>query len=342
MDIYFKTHIRPSVVFDTYWYFASQRQEIFMKRVADRDPPWTDDPILEKHKFTNAYRASDRVSQYLIKSVIYNGKFSIEDTVFRILLFKLFNKIETWELFEDNFGVITYKDFNVRQYSQVLDRAFRCKKTIYSSAYLMPAAPSLRRGTRKHVTHLMLLEKMMEDGLPQRIADAKTLKQVYELLLDYPSIGPFLAYQYAIDLNYSAHLKFSEMEFVVAGPGAKDGIRKCFVSTGGITESELIKWVTERQQEEFVKRGIKFDGLWGRALQLIDIQNLFCEVDKYARARHPDIKGISGRTRIKQRFSPKSELPNPWYPPKWKINGSIGKSISDRTIEHHREQFKFV
>jgi hypothetical protein len=29
--------------------------------------PWTSDPIIQVHKFTNAYRAADRVSQYLIK-----------------------------------------------------------------------------------------------------------------------------------------------------------------------------------------------------------------------------------------------------------------------------------
>src|SRR5258707_9985183 len=39
-----------------------------------------------------------------------------------------------------------------------------------------------------------------------------------------------------------------------------------------------------------------------RRLQLIDCQNLFCEVDKYARVAHPNIAGRTGRTRIKQKF----------------------------------------
>ena len=41
-------------------------------------------------------------------------------------------------------------------------------------------------------------------------------------------MAAFLAYQYLIDLNYAAGLGFSEMDFVVPGPGARDGIRKCF------------------------------------------------------------------------------------------------------------------
>ena len=39
-------------------------------------------------------------------------------------------------------------------------------------------------------------------------------------------------------------------------------------------------------------------------MQLIDCQNLFCEVDKYARHAHPEVRGISGRTRIKQSYRP--------------------------------------
>ncbi|RZJ85424.1 MAG: hypothetical protein EOO20_20105, partial [Chryseobacterium sp.] len=57
-------------VYNSYWKFAALRQEVFFKR-ADADPlPWTDDVILCNYKFTNAYRAADRVSQYLIKEVI--------------------------------------------------------------------------------------------------------------------------------------------------------------------------------------------------------------------------------------------------------------------------------
>ena len=32
-------------------------------------PPWTSDPILLRYRFTNAYRAADRVSQFLLRRV---------------------------------------------------------------------------------------------------------------------------------------------------------------------------------------------------------------------------------------------------------------------------------
>ena len=66
--------------------------------------------------------------------------------------------------------------------------------------------------------------------------------------------------------------------------------------------------------------GWTFAGLRGRPLQLIDCQNLFCEVDKYARAAHPEVAGISGRTRIKQAYRRDTAPLTAWFPPKWGLN----------------------
>jgi hypothetical protein len=50
---------------------------------------------------------------------------------------------------------------------------------------------------------------------------------------------------------------------------------------------------------------------------------LFCEVDKYARVAHPHIAGLTGRTRIKQKFEPIWIPIEFFYPPKWKLNEKI-------------------
>lgn len=89
--------LKVTPVFDTYWRFATLRQNLFMSRVLGAPPPWTQDPVLVKHRFTNAYRASDRVSQYLIRNVLYKGEQIPDEIFFRTLLFKFFNRIDTWE-----------------------------------------------------------------------------------------------------------------------------------------------------------------------------------------------------------------------------------------------------
>jgi hypothetical protein len=163
---------------------------------------------------------------------------------------------------------------------------------------------------------------MLADSLPNQLAHCNSMKQAFEMLLSYPLIGEFLAYQLVTDLNYSELTNFSEMEFTMPGPGAKDGIRKCFSSLGGLSEIDIIKQMADRQDYEFERLGLDFKDLWGRPLQLIDIQNIFCEVDKYSRVKHPHLPGISGRTRIKQKFRANNNPISYYYPPKWKLSVS--------------------
>jgi hypothetical protein len=327
------SHLSPlklTAVYDSYWKFAAERQNIYFRRLTNEPGPWTTDPVILAHKFTNAYRASDRVSQYLIRKVIYRDDLSSSEpeVLFRTLLFKLFNKIETWELLEHFFGEITYANYKFEHYDHVLSQAMRAGGRIYSAAYIMPPGGSSFGYTAKHQNHLKLLEKMMADNLAGKLGKMRRMQTAFELLLSYPTIGDFLAYQFVTDINYSEITDFSEMEFVVPGPGARDGIKKCFSDNAGLNEAELIRLMADNQEAEFERLNIDFKSLWGRKLQLIDCQNLFCEISKYARVAHPEISGVSGRTRIKQKFTQTGNLETPWYPPKWGINEKILASFS--------------
>src|ERR1700730_17834130 len=73
-------------VYESYWKFAALRQEAFFNRVRGKSLPWSLDPVISRYKFTNVYRAADRVSQYLIKKVIYNPSLSSDpdEILFRI------------------------------------------------------------------------------------------------------------------------------------------------------------------------------------------------------------------------------------------------------------------
>lgn len=319
-----KTKPKPSIVYNTYWEFISKRQDIFFKRLNNAKYPWSDDNILNDYKFTNVYRATDRVSQFLIKNIIYNGSQEPNELFFRTILFKIFNRISTWELLEQELGEISLKNYSFKVYDKLLLEVLKNKEPIYSPAYIMASGKSIFGKEKKHQNHLLLIEKMINDKLPYVLQECTSMKDVYALLLSYPAIGEFLAYQYTIDLNYSNLINFSEMEFVKAGPGAKDGITKCFTSLGDYNYEDVIKMMVDNQEMEFEKLEIKFQNLWGRNLQLIDCQNVFCEVDKYSRMFHPEIKGVSQRTHIKQKFKMQNkEHLNYFFPPKWGINNSF-------------------
>lgn len=309
---------KPSALYDVYWRFAAERQAVFNRRRRGGSGPWTTDPILRVYKFTNAYRISDRVSQFLLSDVIISGSQSPREVFFRTLLFKFFNRIDTWEFLRKSLGVISLKAADFPYLERALSVAFEKGQKIYSAAYIMPSGGRNSNFGRKHQMHLALLKKMLDQSLPERIEECKSMRSAFAQLRAFPTIGDFLAYQYVTDLNYGPLIDFSEMEFVCPGPGAREGLRKCFVDFGDYDEPGLIEYVALRQDEEFARLGLVFERLGNRPLQLIDCQNLFCEVAKYTRVSHPEVLvGGNGRKRIKQRFKPNHSPIKFLFPPKW-------------------------
>ena len=148
-----------SEVYDCYWRLAVERQAVFFRRFRCESSPWTDDSVLGTYRFTNAYRASDRASQYLIRNVIY-----------------------------------------------------------------------------------------------------------------------------------------------------------------GFTDAELIRIAAESQEQEFERLGLSFETLWGRRLQLVDCQNLFSEIAKYARIRRFQRSGLETGIKGIRKFTASSQSLKLFYPPKWKLN----------------------
>lgn len=306
-------------VYDLYWYFACERQNIFWKKINGESLPWTDDPILQKYKFCNSYRVNDRVSQYLLKNVIYNGKkYSDETMLFRILLFKLFNKESTWELLLNNFEDITLKSFSIKEYSKVLENAISNGIKIYNDAYISCATKAFGCA-RKHDNHLALLKKMfIEDKMQNKIVNCKTMEEAFNIIKGYPLIGNFMAYQLVTDINYSEVVNWKEDEFTIAVPGSLRGIRKCFIDRGKMSNEDIIRYMYKHQDEEFKRPNLTFKRIGNRSLQPIDCQNIFCELDKYCRQALPNLK--SNRKKIKKHYVPKKDKIEYIYPPKWDLN----------------------
>lgn len=313
--------------FRYYFLFMEKRMNIFWARYNNEKYPWTDDNILLHHKFTNVYRVCDRVSQYLIRNVIYNKNakdMSEEDTLFRILLFKVFNRIETWEYLESEIGELSLKSFDQFKISKLLSERI-ASKPIFSSAYLMTGSHSdYLLFPSKHERWLnMINNKFIKEKLFNKIIKAKSLKEIFEILSSCPFIGDFLAYQYTIDFNYSEVINFDENSFVKAGIGAIRGLKKCFQNANEYDSDYLIHYTQENLQKYRVKYGYttEFENLFGREPTLIDLQNCFCETDKYLREKMPELK--VDNIRIKQIYRRSTNNIDYFFPPKWGINDKI-------------------
>lgn len=303
-------------VYDTYWKTAAERQEIFFKKLANSPLPYTDDPIFQNYKFCNVYRASDRVSQFLIKDVIYKKSFEPKDTLFRIFLFRLLNRDETWIALEKILGQIDLKNFGFESYSKAFEKIKLNKKIIYGNAFIL-CANKVFGYQKKYQNHLALLEHVFcKSNFFEELLRAKSLKELFGKLKTLPLIGNFMAYQIAIDFNYSEVFDFDENDFTAAGLGAIRGIKKCFLDTEGKSSEYVVKFMVENQEKEFKRLGLDFKNLYGRQMHAIDCQGWFCETDKYCRVRFPELK--SQRVRIKAVYKPSGGKIEYFFPPKWK------------------------
>ncbi|TFK53460.1 hypothetical protein OE88DRAFT_1676654 [Heliocybe sulcata] len=308
--------LKVSPVFDTLFLWMAERDAIRRKRVAGEPAPWTDDPILARYRFTNVFRVFDRTTQYILKNVINRGSRALNECAFRVMLFRTFNRISTWELLQAGIGPLTWRSFDVDTYAEVLGEAAESGIALYASAYIMPA-PQLGM-KRNYENHLILLRQMMQEDLPKRLQKVKHLENAHEMITSYPSMGDFTAFQLLLDLNMMPHYGFSEDTWVSCGPGSASGLRKIFGDGVKGIESAAMAYLRDTQHEHFKRLGITEPPSLrpGRlGVSLVDLEHSLCECDKYSRVKHPNIKGK--RTAIKAMFRAQSgrltaDLPERW------------------------------
>lgn len=320
----------PNDNFLHYLYWMCERMNIFWRKYNGEQAPWTDDDILRNFKFTNVYRCLDRVSQYLLSRVIYNGKeYEPEDMFFRILLFKHFNKNETWDLLEKEFGDITYET-GLENIAKFLDKVVDSGDTIYGNAYIVNCFfyqyPQYKHitGMSKHRAHFRIFEdEIFQNGHLYDFLEAKTFEDLYWVFKNMKIYGDFTAQQYCIDLNYSPLFNFSENDFVITGPGSLKGIGWTFDGASGKRYDYVgtIKWVHdnfERLMGDFCeKTGMKWNPLpWEPVPTLTNLQNCFCETSKFAKGLGASFN--KGRNeRIKHTYEKSPKKIEFVFPPKW-------------------------
>jgi hypothetical protein len=154
---------------------------------------------------------------------------------------------------------------------------------------------------------------MIEQGIPAKALAAASLDEIAALLQSFPRIGDFKSGQFALDLNYGPHLRLPVGTFVIAGPGARSGIDRCFAAHGK-RYNQVIRLVCQYQDDcSLAAVGSKVPRLQGQAPAPITVQNWFCELFKYLRGGSKNKYSVPAGT-IKP-------LPEPILPPWW--HGSI-------------------
>lgn len=319
---------KPNANIILFLHFVIERQNVFMRKASMEQHPWTDDPLLTKHKFTNVYRFLDWESQFLIREVIGDDNRSSIDTAFRILLFKTLNLSTTWQRLESELGEINFTT-SLKAIEGVLDRMAENGEKVFSSAYLQASnfvqRPEYRYliGERKHHQYLTVFGKELF-SLPMlmELLATSTLEKLCTLLQTVNGVGNFMSYQFAQDLNYSKHFQHDMSSHVEEGPGSIRGVKRCFPTGKNTDFKGILKWVHTNLDELMAEHGMagEFRDFNGHRMGLPDVQNCFCESDKYMRGMGLEVEGVSGKT-IKQKYDGRKRRTIDKYvaPPKWGI-----------------------
>jgi hypothetical protein len=243
-----------------------ERQEIWWRRnKLNQQPPWTKDPILANYKFTNVYRELDRASQWLIQNVLLDTKNTLEDLLFKILVFRFYNQAET---FTGKHAVQMphYKTFDSEwlwaqtvQYRELVGNP-------WSSAYFknpMGYAPPgwNKPGKLRDDVYCNTVIKKAHSLIPQLAYAFRTSsnpKKFIDLFEQIPTVGTFLSHEFYVDFCYiTKYTKFNfkcdEDDFTNVGPGASVGLRLIFPSLKPKDQMEGIYWLRDLAPEYLQK-----------------------------------------------------------------------------------------
>lgn len=262
-------------------YWITERESIRLKKEAGEPLPWTDDEILQRYRFTNVRRMDDRVSRWLLDNW-YLPNYDHPNALIACALARFFNLPFTLEQ-------IGYPlQWNPERVRRIVRYHQRRGRTVFNGAYIVRGNEGVDKvGCVVNYT-LQPLSKM------SGIVDSSSMQRTWERLILVRGIGPFMAGQVVADLRRAATGDWKDrLKWAPKGPGSARGLNR-------LLERPVNAPI---RQEEFAKHlrwlaglvGIKVPTEIVNRLEMMDLQNVCCELDKYERV-------LWGEGRPKQRY----------------------------------------
>lgn len=280
-----------------FMYYVKERYSIHIKKdFKHENKPWTKDPILRQYRFTNVRREHDIETQYLIRSIADNDFLSYRQKMLNIVLFRAFNKHQTFEIMGAPFKFEWAWTYKPARKKLLVYREENPEYTFFTNAYL---SSGFKRTLNTMFpqedfvpgTVLRFLKHLNENDFFDKITSAKTQKEAFEAINSEKGIGEFLSYQIFVDFTYIKDFPFSENEFTVAGIGCKKGIDFLFNNRDGMSYEECVFWMrdnwenlTEEVDPDFkvVPEDMMIDlKHYDRVMNVMSLENCFCEFSKY-------------------------------------------------------------
>lgn len=269
-------------------YFVRERESIRVKRANLTPPPWSSDLIFRTYRFCNVRRRDDRVSCWLLEHVLLQKHIDYDLQSF--LLFSAWCRWVNWpptiaEALRR--GFYPQKEVDWEGLGKFVDQFGATQKT-WTGAYMI-CTP--KRGEKKgcFVARDVIgcnLASILPKLIPLFTSNAVSLSECWSLLHQANYFGSFMAGQVIADWSYTSLLSRAVDLYTWApmGPGSVRGYNRLLSITP----------LTKRPREE---DWLQHLWLWrnqviavlGKSycdLDMMSVQSVLCEVDKYLRVKN--------------------------------------------------------
>ena len=269
-----KSYRKSSEAVSAFVHFVHERQVIYELKSSGAAPPYTNNVVMQSKWFTNMYRELDRGTMYFRKQILAEHSHlpsCYKEVVFKAIVYRLINKIETFDEFGKLPCISEWKDFQ-----RFLGEKMSSGGVIFTSAHQNMGL------TRFCLTIKDVLKDINQ--LTQSIIGAESLEMCFNILKSIQNIGNFFAWQICCDFLELRLINFDENSWTCLGPGAKAGLRRIFVVKSEKEELPLVLQLTKIMDYSFKALGLQFPHFLNKKLTLKIVEHALCEYDKYFRA----------------------------------------------------------
>lgn len=282
---------------EEYFWWINERQNIWYNKEVLRLPkPWTNDPILQKYKFTNCFRQLDRgtiaLNKYILKDwySIEKPKQTLADMeleealniLFNIVWYRLFNL----DIHAYNLGRVDFKD--KQRLEDYMFTRKQANEKCFTSAHMTSGTFMSDNVKCKVYAHLVAANMIasLQDGIYKYgsrmlylLNKNNTMKAATKLLQELPMVGPFIAYEMVCDLRFTPILGHATdiLTWANAGPGAKRGLRRL-----GLPETNNGMYQLFQISDKYLSDKVKTAPV---PFEMREIEHSLCEFDKYQRVK---------------------------------------------------------
>jgi hypothetical protein len=251
---------------EPFFAFARARHKIYLQRLAGKPSPWTNDPILQRYRFTNVFRELDATTIWFAQHLRNPLRNSIE-VLPATVVFRWFNRRTTGEAIKQNKNYLN---------PAALRKAIAKLPPPYVTGAYMIYTTCLKAPTKQEGV-LQAIEHWYEAHKDWRKFKCSSLQETCQWVKSI-CLGDFMAYEIACDLRHTKLLACADdvMTWANFGPGSSRGIERVAGKGAGLLEArELLK----------LSQNKKYWPKEWPAWEMREVEHTLCEFDKYQRTK---------------------------------------------------------